>query len=225
MVCSNCGAELKDNQKFCIKCGTQINWAVGPAANSVAPQPVANDRIVIRQTVEFSRKQLLRELDRRLLGVFAVLLIVNLMMIFIPCVEIYMPSQRETNLWTGKTEYTGWHTSSYSVATLIFPVVFTAVPYVISAILLALQWKRDMVRLNKNTGPFWAEFAAIANIVMVFLVYGICVIDAGNYKSEGATCSLTFGGVLNLVFTVAIIIVAGSLSKKLKAIRSQAIPA
>lgn len=44
MTCSNCGTELKDGYKFCLKCGTPVTYPEEPKESISEPSDEAEDK-------------------------------------------------------------------------------------------------------------------------------------------------------------------------------------
>ena len=147
-------------------------------------------------------------------GVIA-LLIVNTLLIFIPFAEIYQPSYRETTL--GVTTYKGWYVQSASLVKFLFPVLFIF-PY-LSAIggFMKKKDKSPLVKImtNKVTKPIYFRgliLAALANLISVFALFNALANKANTYEEYGAYCHFTTGGVLYVVFAIALILVLCALS-------------
>lgn len=146
------------------------------------------------------------------------LLIVNLLLAFLPAVEVYQPSQKKTVL--GVTTYEGWHTTHASMITFIFPIFVTVLPYICS--IARLRSEKSVLMKFKNrtlTKPirlFWLKFGSILNLVLIFSFYTQLLGDVSPYIKHGAYCRLTVWGIMNIICTVLFIVVLFILSFKSK---------
>ena len=155
-----------------------------------------------------------------------VLLIVNFLLIFLPFVEVYQPSQKVTTL--GAITYEGWYTDRASMATFIVPIFFTGIPYICSIISFASssrkeKTKNNLAKLKENsfTKPirfFWLKAASIINLVMMIYVLFNALDQTASLTEYGAYAKITLFGIFNFFSTIALIIILIVLSKKTKAI-------
>jgi len=152
------------------------------------------------------------------------LLIINFLLLFLPFVEVYQPSYSKTVL--GVTTYEDWYTRSAPVAMLVIPVFVTGIPYfcsIISALssLRKKNNKNSFIKiknnvLNKPIRFFWLKFASIANAIAMWVVYSTLQSEIGYLEKHGAYCRLTFFGFLNIICTIAFIVLLFILSHKTK---------
>ena len=153
------------------------------------------------------------------------LLFINFVLIFLPFIKIYQPSYSETVL--GITKYKGWYTQFAPMVMFIFPIFFTGIPYLCSIVSVSKSFKMKNNKnsffkiknntLNKPIKFFWLKFGAIANAVAMWIVYSQAQSAVRVYDKYGAYCSITFFGILNILCTVAFIVLLFVLSRKTKA--------
>lgn len=153
------------------------------------------------------------------------LLFINFILMFLPFMKVYQPSYSKTVL--GVTTYEGWYTQSAPIVMFIFPIFLTGIPYLCSIISVSTSFKK---KNNKNTffkiknnaidKPvkfFWLKFGAIANAIAMWIVYSQAQSTVSLYDEHGAYCNITFFGIINILCTVAFIVVLFVLSHKTKA--------
>lgn len=149
------------------------------------------------------------------------LLVINFILVFLPFIEVYQPSYKKIVL--GVTTYGGWGTTSAPMAIFIFPLLTTAIPYLIALIglLPKLRKKSSFTRIvnvdnKKPVRLFWLKFAAITNLIMMWKVYTEALDGILEYMEHGAYCNITSLGWANVIFTIIFIVVLFLLSNKSK---------
>lgn len=175
------------------------------------------------QTTQLTQNK--KDTTKYLIYAAIALLVINFILIFLPFVEVYQPSKSKTVF--GVTTYEGWHTSYGPMAMFIIPIFFTGIPYLcsITSVLISLIKKNSKsgffkIKNDAVTKPikfFWLKFAAIANVIAMFYVYISMQSEVGYLEEYGAYCHITFFGVLNVLSTVAFIVLLFAFSRKTKA--------
>lgn len=153
------------------------------------------------------------------------LLIINFLLIFLPFIEIYQPSYSKTTILGDKT-YEGWYTQSAPMASFIFPIFLTGIPYLCSIVSLLTELSKKngknifiKIKNNKLDKPlrfFWLKFASIANAVTMWIVFVMGQSEVEYLEKYGAYCHMTFFGILNVICTVAFMVVLFVLSHHTK---------
>lgn len=161
------------------------------------------------------------DLTGYLVRVAIILLLINFLLIFLPFVEVYQPSYTKTTL-EGKT-YEGWYTESASPVMFVVPVLITGIPYLcyIISLFVALNKKTDknsFLKLKSKTltKPLhfaWLKVAAIANVITLGIVFLILKGEMDYLEKYGAYCRMTFWGVLNILCSVAFVVLLFVLSR------------
>ncbi len=154
-----------------------------------------------------------------------ILILLNLILIFLPAFEDYGPSHKKTDIF-GNVTYIGWKKATYSMIQVQAFFLVVEIPYLLTLINFILSYltKKDyssfMKVLNSTAKkPFkfwWLKASAILNIVVMVLIY-----DANNdwpYEVEkaGAYFRFTFWGILQILFSVALVAILFYLSKTSK---------
>lgn len=152
------------------------------------------------------------------------LLIINFILIFLPFVEIYQPSYSKNVL--GVTTYEDWYTQSAPMVMFIFPVFLTGIPYLCSIISFSSSLRKKNNKnvflkvinnaVDKPIRFFWLKFGAIANALAMFGVYSMLKSEVEYLEKHGAYCNLTFFGILNILCTIAFIVLLFVISRKTK---------
>ena len=150
-----------------------------------------------------------------ILGTIA-LLVLNLVLVFLPFVEVYQPSQSVTIL--GQTTYEGWYTQRAPMALFIFPLVVTALPYIISLCTFKKSGFAKMLNgtLNKPAKFRLLKFGAVMNLLMMAIFYFSMQDQVYPYVKHGAYCKLNFFGWVNIIFTLVFLVALFILSFKSK---------
>ena len=154
------------------------------------------------------------------------LLIINFLLMFLPFVEVYQPSYSKTVL--GVTTYEDWYTQSAPMAMLVFPLFVTGIPYLCSIISLLVSLKKknnknSFIKIKNNTFNkpirfFWLKFASIANAIAMWLSYSTLKSSVEYLEKHGAYCRITFFGFMNIICTIAFIVLLFVLSHKTKSV-------
>lgn len=162
---------------------------------------------------------------KHLIYITIALLFINFILLFLPFMKVYQPSYSKTVL--GVTTYTEWYTQSAPLVMFIFPIFFTGIPYLCSVISIATSFKKKnnknkFFRIKNNAVDkpikfFWLKFGAIANAIAMWIVYSKIQSKVSLYDEYGAYCNITFFGILNILCTVAFVVMLFVLSHKTKA--------
>ncbi len=138
------------------------------------------------------------------------ILIINFVLAFIPFVKVYQPSYSKTLF--GETTYGGWFIDSASMAKFIFPLIFI-LPYAFSiGSFVIKREKSPFVKILKNEvrkPPCFISLllAAFANLISMFILFIYLKSEVSIYEEHGAYCHFTVGGILSIIFTVALVLV------------------
>lgn len=161
---------------------------------------------------------------RRLIFGAAVLLALNFILLFLPVIKVYQPSYVKTVF--GEKIYGGWYTQWAPMVEFIIPAFLPGIFYLyhLSRFFTDIRKKSDksvFTQISKGTlkkpARFtWLKFAAIANIIILLIIYKSLCGDVRSMEDYGAYCHLTFFAWLNIVCSAALAIVLFMLSNKTK---------
>lgn len=167
-----------------------------------------------------------QDMTKYLIRSVIALLFINFILMFLPFIKVYQPSYSQTNMF-GVTTYKEWYTESASMIKFIFPIFLTGIPYLFSIISLAISIKKKNCKniffkiknntLNKPVKFFWLKFGAIANVFSMWIAHSQIKSMVKMYDEYGAYCNITFFGIVNIICTLAFIVVLFVLSHKTKA--------
>ncbi len=177
-------------------------------------------------TQEINTKQK-SQISKYLIYAAIILLILNFILIFLPFVKTYQPTQSKTNIF-GETTYEGWHTTHVPAALTGISIFTTAIPYLCSiiALIISLIRKRNKSAffkilnddLKKPIRFFWLKFASIVNLIIIIYLFTETYVSMAiaEYWEYGAYCKLTFFGVLNIICSLAFVISLIIITRKTK---------
>ena len=178
-----------------------------------------------------------KETTNYLVYVAIALLFINFILMFLPFIEVYQPSYKKTVL--GVTTYEGWYTQSAPMVMFIFPIFLTAIPYLVAIISVVKAFLKKSEKdkffiiknntLDKPIKFLGLKFTSIANAIAMWIAFSQTQSTVNLYDEHGAYLKITFFGVLNILCTVAFIVVIFMLSRKIKNLfmlinKSQVIP-
>lgn len=144
------------------------------------------------------------------------LLVINLIFSFLPFVEVYQPSYKETSI-LGIVTYKGWHTDTASMAIFVIPIFLTIIPYSIELFLLGYSSRKNVNyggftkiinnRVDKPIRFITPIIGAVSNLVVMPIIYALLNSDITDELEEaGAYCKLTAIGIMSIVFSVLLIV-------------------
>lgn len=204
MFCKNCGTQINDNERFCGSCGTPVEQKEQPIINNNISTPVAAPT----------------EVDGSLAITFIVTVVLQLIMLILRFVSFgkYRVAVEDLGISDGGTYSLNELMSSSGETTIFVILILASIILCILPIIKNTLGKRRRMILSKIVA-FWNAFT----VGMGIWAIADCVASnkesiAYNYGEEffSGSWSLTFGGWLNVIITVAIIIVLFVISKKTK---------
>ena len=143
------------------------------------------------------------------------LLIINFFLVFLPFAEVYQPAYKKTVM--DQVTYEGWYTDRASMFTFIFPLLFV-LPYSLEiGRFFRKKEKSTLAKMMNNTLEKPALFkgiliGAVGYLIsmgyLFFKLWGKALV----YEEYGAYCHFTAGGVINIIFTVALLAVISVLT-------------
>lgn len=152
------------------------------------------------------------------------LLFVNFILLFVPFLKVYQPSYKKTQF--GVTTYEGWYTQSSPMISFIVPAFLPGIPYLcsISSVSASFRKKNNknvFFKILNNSIEQPVKFVglklgAIANAMIMAIIYSIVKSEAETYAEAGAYCNMTAFGIINIICTVAFLVLLFILSNETK---------
>lgn len=205
MFCKNCGAEIKNNGKFCGQCGTPVGEV--------------NQTIVSSENLETSIVSN-TPIDSSLAVTYIATAVLQFIMLIVRFVSFgkYHVDVKDLGIGDGGTysinELMG---SSGETAIFVILLILSIVLCILPIIKNSLNKRRRMI-LSKIVA-FWNTFTVGMGIwALADVVASNKESIAHNFGEEHFTgsWSLTFGGWLNIIVTLATIVLLFVISKKTK---------
>lgn len=211
MSCKICGAEIASDGKFCGKCGTPANTNYQPVISS--QPPIGNTLFRQTQTLPVNSSLF------KLFVAAAVLQVIMLILRFIPFGSYYVEAE-----FAGISREDG---GTYSINEIFGklgePVVFIILLIASIAFCILPIVKNTLNNQNKMILPkiaaFWNAFMLCLGIIILGDAVSTAKEHYSYYIDEDiitASWNLTFGGWLNIIVTIAALVLFFVISKKTK---------
>ena len=138
------------------------------------------------------------------------LMLVNFILLFLPCIEYRMPSYKETTIFG--TEYKGWYTEGVSPFKIVIPAVVFGLPLALSILTYFSSRSTQLNRITSDTVTqpsrfLLLKFGAIVNIATICIANSFFSDEVSFYEKYGSYCKITGGGYAGIILSIALFIV------------------
>ena len=100
------------------------------------------------------------------------LMLINFILLFLPCIEYRMPSYKETTIFG--TEYKGWYTEGVSPFKIAIPAIVFGLPLALSILTYFSSRSTQLNRITSDTVTqpsrfLLLKFGAIVNVATIYI--------------------------------------------------------